>query len=349
MRRAFVILSRAAWVIAGIYLILVAIKALGAGAGFMRPIVTRAHVEGVTAWVGLGWIGAAAFMSGSPAAALALSFLEQGLGDRFETFGMIMGSRLGASFVVLLVGFLHDWKAKTPGKSVYVGVASLLTSTTICVPGLFIGLHLLSDPAWLERFTPDLSNAFGSVVEPLLRPAVFLLKKLDNAFLAFAAGIALLLGAFHAFDKALPDMSDASKRFSTPTSTLYRPSVMFAIGFVITLITMSVSMSLTILVPLTAKGYVRRENLFPYIMGANISTFIDTLFVSLLVRAPEAPAVVLAVIVSIASVAVPIVVLCCRPYERLLDRVARAAIRTGFRRALVVSFTLVVPLVLLFL
>ncbi len=349
MKRALVFLGRAAWVVVGVWLILFAIKALGAGAGFMRPIVAAAHVHGVTSWVGLGWIGAAAFMSGSPAAALSLSFLEQGLGDRYESFGMIMGSRLGASFVVLLVGFLHDWKAKSPGKSVYVGVASLLTSTTICVPGLFIGLHLLHDPEWLARYSPDSAAAFGSLLEPALRPAVAVLKWIDNAFIAFAAGIALLLLAFQAFDKALPDLTDASKRFSTPGNVLYRPSVMFAVGFAITLITMSVSMSLTILVPLTAKGYVRRENLFPYIMGANISTFIDTLFVSMLVRAPEAPAIVLAVIVSIASIAVPIVVLCCRPYERLLDAIARAAIRTGARRAAVVGCTLIIPLVLLFL
>ena len=58
---------------------------------------------------------------------------------------------------------------------------------------------------------------------------------------------------------------------------LYRPVVTFLLGALVTLLTMSVSLSLSILVPLSMRGYVRRENVIPYVMGANITTFIDTL------------------------------------------------------------------------
>ena len=36
------------------------------------------------------------------------------------------------------------------------------------------------------------------------------------------------------------------------------------------------------LVPLALKGYVRRDRVIPYVMGANIATWIDTLFAALL-------------------------------------------------------------------
>ena len=53
------------------------------------------------------------------------------------------------------------------------------------------------------------------------------------------------------------------------------------------------SVSLSLLVPLSARGYVRRENLIPYIMGANITTFIDTLLAALLINNPMGFTIVL--------------------------------------------------------
>ena len=51
--------------------------------------------------------------------------------------------------------------------------------------------------------------------------------------------------------------------------------VMFTLGALITAISMSVRLSLSILVPLSHRGFIRRENVIPHNMGANITTFID--------------------------------------------------------------------------
>ena len=66
------------------------------------------------AWstLGLGWLGACLVLSGSPVAASALSLLDGGAIDRTEAFTMLTGSRLGASFVVLVVG-VHLRAART--------------------------------------------------------------------------------------------------------------------------------------------------------------------------------------------------------------------------------------------
>jgi len=48
---------------------------------------------------------------------------------------------------------------------------------------------------------------------------------------------------------------------------VYKPMVMFALGAAITMVSMSVSVSLSILVPLSNRGIIRRENVIPYIMG----------------------------------------------------------------------------------
>ena len=68
---------------------------------------------------------------------------------------------------------------------------------------------------------------------------------------------------------------------------------MFAMGGLVTLLTLSVAISLTLLVQLSMKGIVRRHGIVPYVMGANITTFIDTLFAAFVLDAPKAVTVVI--------------------------------------------------------
>ena len=70
------------------------------------------------------------------------------------------------------------------------------------------------------------------------------------------------------------------------------------------------------MVPLSVRGYIRRENLVPYIMGCNISTFIDTLVAGLLLRNPTAAGIVLAEMLSIVVVSGIILLFFFQFYER---------------------------------
>ena len=104
---------------------------------------------------------------------------------------------------------------------------------------------------------------------------------------------------------------------------VYRPWAMFALGALITLISMSVSLSLSILVPLSSRGFVRRENVIPYILGANITTFVDTLLAAVLLDNPAAFTIVLVQMLSISVVSVGLLAMVYRRYERgTLDFVA---------------------------
>ena len=91
---------------------------------------------------------------------------------------------------------------------------------------------------------------------------------------------------------------------------------MFLLGAAITMVSMSVSVSLSILVPLSHRGFVRRENVIPYIMGANITTFVDTLLAAVLLNNAPAFTVVFVEMLSIAIVSILILALVYRPYER---------------------------------
>ena len=115
------------------------------------------------------------------------------------------------------------------------------------------------------------------------------------------------------------------------------------------MISMSVSVSLGILVPLSHRGFVRRENVIPYIMGANITTFVDTLLAAVLLNNPQAFTVVLTEMLSIAIVSLVILTFVYRRFERASLSLVATITEDGRNLALFMVVLLVVPIVLLLL
>ena len=115
-----------------------------------------------------------------------------------------------------------------------------------------------------------------------------------------------------------------------------------------TAVTLSVSVSMSLLVPLSVRGYVRQENIIPYAMGANITTFIDTLVAAALIGNPAAVTVVLVEMISVGAVALTILLLGYRPYQSAIGRLSLAVGSSPARLAVYLLAIFLIP-VLLFL
>lgn len=330
----------------GLLLFVLALELLKQGASGLGPLLRRLGVEGFSGGLGFGWLMACVVLSGSPVAALALTLLAAGTLTTAETFGVIAGSRLGASFVVLVIGGLDDLRAgRRDGRSAYLGVAALVTTAIVYLPamalawlgltqGVFVGLRIEGH---------ELAGLVEALFGPLLRFGQAHLPRLAS----FVAGMATLLLAFKLFDRALPDLQGREAPLLETGSVFYRPWFMFAVGLAFTAVTLSVSVSLALLVPLAAKGYVRRENVCPYIMGANVTTFIDTLFAGALVGHPDGVRIVALLMTTVTACSLPVVLLFPYAFGQLVDRLARQA--TGSPRRLIafVLGLLLVPLSLI--
>lgn len=313
----------------------------------MGPILRGLGVSGFAGGLGVGWLAACVLLSGSPVAALALTLLAGGTLSSAETFGMISGSRLGASFVVLVIGALDDLRAgRDEARSAYIGVAALLTTAAVYLPAMAI--------AWLGLEAGALAGLriqgrdLASFVEVVYGPILALCDGAPRLVL-FGAGLAALLLAFKAFDRALPDLGSRSRPLLPADHVVYRPWFMFAVGLATTALTLSVSVSISLLVPLAARGYVRRENAWPYILGANVTTLVDTLLAGALVGHPDAARMVALLMGTVLLLSLPPVFLFPYAFGRGVDRLARAA--TASRRAvlLFVAALLSIPLALILL
>ena len=308
---ALTALRRGAALAAGLFFLVGALQLLKTGAASLDVLQDGSIlVENALSTLGLGWLGALLVLSGSPVAATSLALVAAGEETgaargvtELEGFTMLTGSRLGAAFVVLLVAVVYalrsgEGKRRAP---LSTAVLALTATAVVYVPAAFLGAALLSwGPfASLELGFPgqlvDLIDlVYGGVVEEADRSL--------PSFLVFAAGLGALLLAFKLIDAALPDLDDAS--VSRRPDWLRRKWPMFGLGCAVALVTMSVSVALTILVPLVAKNVVRREHVLPYILGANITTLGDTMFVAFALDSPAAVRIVLAEVIAAGTISV---------------------------------------------
>lgn len=304
-----------------LFLFIIALRLLAASANGVAEVLRGIRASGPLNLLGFGWLLAYGALSGSPVAALALSLLHGGAVSTAEALGMVSGSRFGASMIVLLVGFIAYIRGQRRPDGIYVGVVALLTTATVYVPSTLLGLVLLQG-GWLHGIVDHVPLEWDSIAL-IAKPIVNYLAPRLPGLVLFVLGVATLLGAFALFDRLLPNLDPPSARIEALSRRFSAPRLMFLFGALITSVTMSVSLSVTILVPLTMKGVVRRESVIPYIMGANITTFIDTLFASFLVPGGGATEVVIVEMVSVSIVSLVLLLTAYGPYTRVVLGVAR--------------------------
>ena len=340
-------LSRVLLFLVCLALFLVAIELIKSGATGAAGLIERyLDINSPVNALGFGWFASYSVMSGSPVAAVSVAFLATGAVDQLSAYAMIVGSRLGASFIVLFVGFMYVLRGHERRTGLTMGLLALVVTASIYLPALVVG-GLLLEFEVLEFVQLGRGAVLGSLLEQALAPIVGTLSGFLPGWGVMLVGLVVLWVSFYLFDRVLPELDLQQSRFSQVARLVYRPLPMFILGSALTLITLSVSLSLSLLVPLSARGYIRRENAIPYIMGANITTIVDTLLASVMLGSSDAFTVVLVTMVSVTLVSLAVMLLFFRRYERAVLGLVEWATDSNRNLALFVFSILIVPAVLM--
>jgi sodium-dependent phosphate cotransporter len=312
IRRLAAALWWSARIVLALFLFVGALQTMKTGAATLDLLKPgRFLVENPGSTLGLGWLGALLVLSGSPVAASSLALVAAGEeaaagAQRFtelQGFTMLTGSRLGAAFVVLVTAVVYAFRAGKGHRRppVSTAVIALTVTALIYVPAAFIGAGLLSwdrfhalDLRFPAQFVDLIDVVYGSLLARL---------EAVPSILVFAAGLAVLIASFAVIDSVLPRLDEGTVRASR-LAWLRRKWPMFGIGSLVALVTMSVSVALTVLVPLVAKKYVKRAHIIPYIMGANITTLGDTMIAAFALHSPAAVRIVLAEVIATSTLTV---------------------------------------------
>lgn len=335
--------------VVSLFLFVLAIILMKEGARDLAPLVRdRFQVSNAANSLGFGWLFAYVIMSGSPVAAAALAFFDAGIIDQLGAFTMVTGSRLGASFIVLFIGFIYVLRGRSRASSLSMGLLSLVVTGSTYTAALVVGVALLGSGI-LDPIQLNSGVLLNSITDSIFDPIAHLFLSALPRWTLFPIGLGIIIVSFNLFDKCLPEMTLKKSQVGRMSRLVYRPWIMFLLGSVITLISMSVSLSLSILVPMSQRGFVRRENVIPYIMGANITTFIDTLLAAVLLKNPPAFTVVFAEMLSITIVSVIILLLVYNTYEKAMLDLTHWVTNSNLHMAIFMISIFALPLALLLL
>ena len=335
--------------LAGLALFILALRLLTRGASSIGPFLVAAlRLHSPINTLGFGWLLAEVVLSGTPVVSIALTFFAGGALTPTQTLFMISGGRLGADMIVFVVGLLYFLRGHDRATSLSLGVVAQTVTVTTYFPALPLGAWLLRHHV-LDQLRVGLPAVLGGLIAVVFDPIVAAVAARVPAWLVFGAGVAAILLAFRLIDHALPAMNAEQRAFGRIGQLVYRPMAMFALGLAVTLVGMSVSVSISLLVPLTARGLIRRDNTVPYILGANLATLVDKLLPAVLINTPLAVPIILVELVSVAVVTLALLLVVYHPYERLVLALRDRVIASNAALALFLIVMVGLPLVLVWL
>ncbi|MEF8884582.1 MAG: sodium:phosphate symporter [Haloarculaceae archaeon] len=313
-----------------IILFLFAVQLLGTATDAARPLIERALGRVVLddgSALGLSWLSTYVLTNGSVVAALAVSLLRSGIVSASEAFLMVTGSRLGGAAVVVLVGaldYLQDRHRRTLSEGTSLGLLTFLVSFTVYLPVTALGFVVLT------TYRSELFAATRGLDLPVR--SLHYLESVTGAVTrtlgpgnTLVVALALLFGSLWLFDHVLEQVETETVR-TYVFRHFERRWTAFGIGLLLTGVTTSVAFSLGVVVPLYNRQFVRREEITPYILGANVGTLFDTLVVAFVLETAVGVAIVL-LVVGLATLCTLVALVGYEPYaaavyagqDKLLD------------------------------
>jgi hypothetical protein len=302
-----------------------ALRLLVLSASGLAGLLDDLDASGPLNLVGLGWLGSYVVLSGSPIAATALTLEDAGVLSEVEAFAEIIGSRLGASLIVLIVGFVSYLRGRRLADGVYVGVVALIVTLTTYIPVGLLGWFAL-DQGWFGGVSLGAIGPLATFTEDAFDPLLEPLRDGLPDLILFVVGLFVILAALRLFDRVLPSPESTSGRLAQRQSWfgggLQARWAMFGLGALVTLLTLSVAVSLTLIVPLARQGLIGRRAVIPYVLGANITTLADTLFAASILESGAGGTIVFTVAAFATALALLVLTFLYRPYALAVNGAA---------------------------
>ncbi|MDX1612407.1 MAG: hypothetical protein R3185_08555 [Candidatus Thermoplasmatota archaeon] len=312
-------------------LFVIAVLMLAAGLELAREqaegVVTQL-VRGHVSALGSGWLVSYLVLSATFVADLTVGLVHVGVVDPVEGLLMVTGSRLGAAGIVVLIGGVHYLQVREARlrASLELGVLTFLVSHAVFLPAGALGyLALLA----ADRFTGLPAPTSGA---RLPEAAAVLPESVAFRLGLLAVALILLYVSIRALDAQVSRLDLEALR-GDRFQELERPWVAFTAGASLTAITTSVAFSVGLLVPLYNQAAITRRAMIPYLLGAGIGTFSDTLLVAVVLG--SAPGLVVLGALMVAATIVTLLSLLLAPVSldalaEVLERVTRTRTRLLF-------------------
>jgi len=348
LARLLASLPGVALAVVAVLLFLFAVQLLGAAtnalAPELRPVLER-YVVGPGSAVGVSWLASIGVLNGSVVAAVAVTLFHAVLVTESQLFFLVVGSRLGGAGIVVVLGGVDYLQHPhyTLREATGLGVLTFLVTHTVYLPAMLLGA------VGVAAFDVDLAGVgalLGVRVQwfGFFTPIATAVTSAVGSTVAFLLAFLLLLASMRLFDRVFASV-DTRWLQTWSRRLLDWKWAAFTLGVVITAVVTSIAFSLGVVVPLYNRGYVDRDHLIPYVLGASLGTLSDTLLVGLVLESPVGFATVLLVVVT-AGLVTLLALLADDRYVAFIDGGYDLVVSSPRTFAVFVALLVVVPLLL---
>ncbi len=291
---------RSVFVLGLIYLFLVSIEFIGKGAGllgagFARHLISTTSDPVIGLFIGI--LVTVVVQSSSLTTSLVVALVGGGIMNLQCAVPIIMGANVGTTVTNAIVSLGHiSWRNEFKRAFAAATVHDIFNILTlIIVFPLELKFHYLTKIALLlQRVFENIGGFhFTSPIKVLLAPPIkffkFFLLQVLSLSEKISGSLIIILGLLFLFMSLIILVKILRKMFIGEAELLidkyiFRTSLLaMFIGFVITAIVQSSSLTTSVIVPLAAAGIVGLERIFPYTLGANVGTTFTALLASLAV------------------------------------------------------------------
>lgn len=259
---------------------------------------------------------------------------------------IIMGTRGGINSFLLITGLLMLFKWKSLRRSLGITVIQFFVTLSVT---LFAAIFLF--PLLKMNFTTQLAHfvsnwfIFNSALEKLISPIANIIKtNISQSFFIVILGLFFMIGGLFLFDKSFSFLKEKEnkeilKKFESPKTA-------FLSGFIITALTMSLSISVTILLPLYIRKLIDRKLLIAYILWANISTLFDTLFLWVITKSTIGIQVIISFLIAV-TFSVWIYLLFFKLYRKTIEKMTDNILKNKYRFLVFTIIIMLIPIIYL--
>lgn len=295
-----------------------------------------------------GWIGTVVSLSGSPIAATAVSLFSIGFVDTITLMYLIIGSRGGPDLVLFLVGLITLIRKRNVSRTLGLGLLEFFTTASVILAMAFFSPFIFESRInqiiahWFQGAT-----MYASFIQQYFEPLGEKFVSLFPDSLSFLVGFLLLIFAIFLFDRFFTLFNLRSEKMKSWFQTALRnPFFAFLLGALITSLTLSTAVSVGVLVPFYAYGIIGTSSVLAYVLAANITTLIDTLFIAIL-TGDIVPVQVVTSLMLTGTIFVIFVGLFYRRYVAFVESVSRFLLKNPWRLLLTIVLSIAVPLLVI--
>ncbi len=256
---------------------------------------------------------------------------------------IVMWTRGWVNSFLLITWLLMLFKWKSLRRSLWITVIQFfVTLSTTLLAGVFLFplLHLKI----LGNISETISQwlVIHSTLEKLIWPITTLIKiHITHNFSILIIGLIALWWGLFLFDKSFSFLKE--KENKEILEKFENSKTAFFSGFIITALTLSLSISVTILLPLYIRKLIDRKLLVAYILWANISTLFDTLFLWAITQSTIGIQVVLSFLIAV-TISVGIYLLIFKYYRKTIWHLTDHILKNKYRFLTFTIIAMVIPL-----